>query len=108
MENNKGYQTTIEDDILFHFEQISIDLSRLKLDYNRDAALQFSMDSLRKKIEVIVGLYERNDKPIFRALKNKINTLIKENPNLNSINLVIRNTRCKDANGKSVKFYLEI
>lgn len=108
MENNKRHQTKIEDDILYHFEQILIDLAWLKLDYNRDAVIQFSVESLKKKIELIRGLYERNDKPIYRALKNKINTLIVGNPNLKSINLIIKNTRCKDVNGNSEKFYLEI
>lgn len=108
MENNKQHQSKIEDDILYHFEHILIDLARLKLDYNRDVAIQFSVEGLRKKIELIIGLYERNDKPIFRALKNKINTLIADNPNLKSINVIIRNTRCKGVNGKSEKFYLEI
>lgn len=108
MEGSKSHQSKIEDDILFHLEQISIDLSRLKLDYSRDSALQYYIENLNKKIELITGLYLRNDKPIYRALKNKINSLVKLNPNLNSINVIIRNTRCENPNGKSEKFYLEI
>ena len=108
MEKNKSHQSKIEDDILFHLEQMAIDLLRIKIDYNRDLAIQHSVEILLKKIELVTGIYKRNDKPAFRALKIKINSLVVNNPDLNSILVVIRNTRCVDLNGKSEKFYLEI
>lgn len=111
MESNKiskTHQSKIEDDILFHFEEILIDLSRIKLDNNRNNALVHKMDCITSKLILIIGLYNRMDKPIFRALKIKINTLISENPNLKGIILYIENSRCKELIGEFEKIRINI
>ena len=103
--SNKG---VVSDDILHHFELIAIDLQRLRLDYNRDVAICYKVENLINKLEVIIQLYLMQDKPIFRALKIKINNLIKDNPTLKGIILHIENNRCTDECGHIEKFKIVI
>lgn len=106
--NSQYYNSKIEDDILFHFEEILTDLSRIKLDNNRNNAIVHKMDTIISKLSIIIGLYNRMDKPIFKALKIKVNTLISENPNLKGIILHIENSRNKDISGKIETFKITV
>lgn len=104
----KTHHSKIEDDILFHFEEIAIDLSRIKLDYNRDNGLVYKMNSILSKLNLIIELHSQLDKPIFKALKIKVNKMISENPQLKGIILHIENSRCKDSVGKIETFKIII
>ncbi len=107
-ESKKLISKNISDDILYHFELMLIDLNRLKIDYNRDAAIQYAVENLSKKIVTIIQLYERYDKPRFRAIKNKINQLVATNPNVKGFIIHVANTRCKNEQGTIEKFKIEI
>ncbi len=96
------------DDILYHLELILIDLNRLKLDYNRDTAIQYAIENLSNKVITIFQLYERYDKPIFRGMKNKINQLVATDPNLKGFIIYVSNTRCLNETGTIKKFKIEI
>lgn len=110
MESNSTqiHHSKIEDDILFHFEEIAIDLSRIKLDYNRDTSLTYKMDCILSKLKLIIELYNHLDKPIFKALKIKVNKMISENPQLMGIILHIENSRCTELTGKIETFKIKI
>ena len=111
MENNNPIITNnskTEDDILFHFNEVLTDLSRIQLDYNRDTGIVFKINSLIDKIHLITLLYKQQDKPIFKALKIKINKMVVENPQLKGIILHIENSRCKEENGKIESFKIKI
>lgn len=110
MESNstKKHLMKIEDDILFHFKEIATDISRIKLDYNRNNALVIKMNYILSKLDLIVGLYIQLDKPIFRALKIKVNKMISENPELKGIMIHIENERCINSEGKIESFKIKI
>ena len=102
MEDNNPIAThisKIEDDILFQLSKLIIDLSRLQLDYNRDDGIVLKAEKMIKTILIIIALYENQDKPIFRALKIKLNRLIATNPSLKGVLIEIENSKCEIANG---------
>lgn len=98
----------ITDDILYHLDIMLADIERLKIDYNRDSVIQYVTDSLSRKVLTVIQLYERYDKPVFRALKNKVNGSIATNPNLKGFIICIDNTRFESNNGIIEKFKIEI
>ena len=111
MENKAQLRThisKIEDDLLFHLCDLLTDLGRIQIDYNRDSGLLFKAKSLTEKVLLIIQLYERQDKPVFRALKTKINKMIAENPHLKGIIVHIENSRCIKLNGKIERIKLKI
>ncbi len=112
MESNKTQfhkkDKTTQDDILFHLAEILIDLTRIKLDYNRNSAIVYKMNNLSEKINLIIELYKTNDSQKYRALKNYLNRLIVEDPNLKGIILHIENTRCHNAKGSVKMAKIEI
>lgn len=107
-DKSKSHHSKIEDDIIFHFTEILIDLSRIKLDNNRNNALVHKIDCLTSKLTLIIGLYNCMDKPIFRALKIKVNKLISENPELKGIIIHIENSRNKNIIGKIETFKISV
>ena len=108
IESKNNNKSVVSDDILYHFELIATDLQRLKLDYNRDVAICYKVENIITKIEIIIQLYFELDKPIFRALKIKVNSLIKDNPQLKGIILHIENSRCNEDGGTLEKFKIVI
>ena len=108
MPNPDSHHSKIEDDILYHLGLILIDLERLKLDFNRTPTIIVVCESLMHKIVLISQLHERYDKPIFKALKNKINELVMSDPFLKGISIHVENSRCKNQNGKIKRFKITV
>ena len=108
MGTTKQYSKNIPDDILYHLEVMLIDLERLKLDYNRDTTIVFTSNNLIQKVLLVCQLYNDFDKPIFRALKNTINDMIRKDRNLRGIIVHIDNSRCTESAGKVQKFKISI
>lgn len=104
-DNAKG---AVSDDVLFHLEILLTDCEQLKIDYNRDPVIEYKIDKMAAKILMVMRLYHRQDKPSFRALKNKINNSISTKLNLKGIIVYIENSRCKDLNGTVEKFKIEV
>lgn len=98
----------IPDDILYHLGLLLVDFAWLKLDYNRDQVIQSKVEKLNHKVLTIIELYQRHDKPIFRAVKNKINQLTVSNQNLKGIIIHVENTRCESLEGEIKKFKIQI
>lgn len=95
------------DDILYHLELILSDLYRLKLDYNRDDRIVYASEFISNKILLVISLYSESGNKNFIALRNKINTLFKENPNIMGIIVRIENSKKTCDNG-IVKHFTQI
>lgn len=108
MSNHKPHQTKIDDDIFYHLELILIDLERLELDFNREKAIVVACQNLKQKTLMVSRLYDRYDKPIFKAIKNMINSQIASEPNLKGILISVENSRCKSEKGFIKKLKISI
>lgn len=108
MQSPKSHHSKIQDDILFHLELILIDLERLKLDFNRNPAIVSSCKNMMEKIVLVGQLHDRYDKPVFRAVKNKINKLVVENHSLKGIIIHVQNSRCKEQTGTISQFKITV
>lgn len=91
METNK--QNIIPDDIQYHLELILRDLYRLKVDYNRDDRIVHTSDFLTNKILLIISIYLGSETKKFHALRNKLNSLFKEDPKLKGVLVQIKNSK---------------
>ncbi|MBN8643119.1 MAG: hypothetical protein J0L86_15010 [Flavobacteriales bacterium] len=100
--------TKIEDDVIFHLNQILIDFQRIKLDYNKDVGIGHKMDNLINKVKLITELYKRIDSKNYRNLKNYLNNEISINPNLKGFIVYIENSRCNNKKGEIKKVKIEI
>jgi hypothetical protein len=105
MEANNPHKNP--DDIVYHLELILRDLYRLKLDYNRDDRIVYTSDFISNKILLVVSLYLESGNNNFFALRNKLNTLFKEDPNIKGVIVQIENSKSNCADG-AVKYFKQI
>ena len=95
------------DDIVYHLELILRDLYRLKLDYNRDDRIVHASDFISNKILLVVSLYLESGGKNFLALRNKLNGLFKEDPNIKGVIVQIINSKSNCADG-TIKHFRQI
>lgn len=105
METNNRHKNP--DDVIYHLELILQDLYRLKVDYNRDERIVHASDFISNKILLIVSLYLESGGKNFLALRNKLNTLFKEDPNIKGVIVQIENSKSNCANG-TIKHFKQI
>lgn len=89
----------IEDDVEYHLYKLISDLKRIQVDYNRDDIMVFKTERMIENVLLTINIYKHLDKPIFRALKIKINKLVATNPSLKGVLIEIENSKCEIANG---------
>lgn len=105
METNNRHKNS--DDVIYHLELILLDLYRLKVDYNRDERIVHASDFISNKVLLIVSLYLESGGKNFLALRNKLNTLFKEDPNIKGVIVQIENSKSNCANG-TIKHFKQI
>jgi hypothetical protein len=105
METNNRHKNP--DDVIYHLELILKDLYRLKVDYNRDERIVHASDFISNKILLIVSLYLESGGKNYLALRNKLNTLFKEDPNIKGVIVQIENSKSNCPNG-TIKHFKQI
>jgi hypothetical protein len=95
------------DDVIHHLELILQDLYRLKVDYNRDDRIVNASDFIANKILLVITLYLESGGKNFIALRNKLNSLFREDPNLKGVLVQIENSKGDSTNG-TIKHFKQI
>ncbi len=80
-------------DALSHLEILKTDLTRLRLDYNRDNTLVYATSKLIESCQFIEQLIKGYDNPNFKLLSNTINSLLIKDADLHGILITIKKSR---------------
>lgn len=83
-------------DALVHLETLKTDLSRLRLDYNRDSNLVYATSRHIESCELIGQLVKTYDNPNFKLLSNTINSLLLQDSELHGILITIKKGKHRD------------
>lgn len=77
-------------DALVHLETLKTDLSRLRLDYNRDSSLVYATSKHIESCVLIGQLIKSYDNHNFKSLSNNINNLLLKDSELHGVCILIK------------------
>ncbi len=84
-------------DALAHLETLKTDLSRLRLDYNRDNTLVYAISRHIESCELIGQLVKSYDNPNFKLLSNTINNLLLQDSELHGILITLKKSKHRES-----------
>lgn len=91
------YNQDLLQDIFYHLDNLKVDLTRLKILYNRERNIVNSVDSLINDCDLIQLILRSYDNNNFRLMCNMINIMLLNNPELQIITVeIIIGKNCKN------------
>jgi hypothetical protein len=91
MENILKPSNEIVDDVNFHLTNILTDISKLKLEYNRDLTLIHWINNIKQKLETILELLLVSNSQTFIQLANEVNKLFVLDCEMSKVQVLIIN-----------------
>ena len=101
MENILKPLNEIVNDVNFHLTNILTDISKLKLEYNRDLTLIYWINNIKQKLETILELLLVSNSQTFIQLANEVNKLFVLDCEMSKVQVLIINHKRKINNNKT-------
>ena len=101
MENILKPSNEIVNDVNFHLTNILTDISKLKLEYNRDLILIHWINNIKQKLETILELLLVSNSQTFIQLANEVNKLFVLDSEMSKVQVLIINHNRNINNNKT-------
>ena len=101
MENILKPSNEIVNDVNFHLTNILTDISKLKLEYNRDLILIHWINNIKQKLETILELLLVSNSQTFIQLANEVNKLFVLDCEMSKVQVLIINHKRNINNNKT-------
>lgn len=101
MENILKPSNEIVNDVNFHLTNILTDISKLKLEYNRDLILIHWINNIKQKLETILELLFVSNSQTFIQLANEVNRLFVLDSEMSKVQVLIINHNRNINNNKT-------
>lgn len=100
-------ENEIFDDVNFHLTTIVADLTRIKIENNRNLILVHSLNNIKERVQTIIQLMLVANSSTFVELANQVNKLFSIDSELSKVIVVITNHKRNINNQKTGKLNLD-